>query len=476
MASAWQPHLGTNCFDVTCETQSKYVIISHSNFPVNPYLKILAHFKQTHPAPPFDNQTMNAAALALKRKYIPLCASNALSLRKCARLTGLTVQSVCRLKKRYQQSGDAIFTHGNKGRKPKNKRLDFPAVVRFYKENFCRKNELPSPFAVACEWYNKLVGKISYTSFSLAMKSAGIVSPKARIPIREKKKHLPRKERPQEGELIQIDGSRHDWLMCGRKTVIHGAIDDATHKVLSLYMCENECLLGYNEMLRQTLEKHGVPREIYSDRSSVFFVSRDKNHRVTIDEQLSGIDKGKTQWQVQCEALNIHLIAALSPEAKGRIERLWQTLQWRLPFVFRFLGITTIKAANDYLKTYVDEFNAQFAVDPQEFTPAWKPLPHNTDLDFLLACKAVKKTNSRGIFIYHGERFHLVSPRAACVEITVCLSERQGLFALQNGTRREIELVDPLCDCVSDAMPLVEKDLITRYFLTDQHEFSHRVN
>lgn len=415
---------------------------------------------------------MNAAALALKRKYIPLCASNALSLRKCARLTGLTVQSVCRLKKRYQQSGDAIFIHGNKGRKPKNKRLDFAAIALFYKENFAG-----SPFAVACEWYKKTVGKISYTSFSLAMKLAGIVSPKAHIPIREKKKHLPRKERPQEGELIQIDGSRHDWLMTGHKTVIHGAIDDATHKILALYMCENECLLGYNEMLRRLLEKHGVPREIYSDRSSVFFISRDDRRRVTIAEQLAGVDKNKTQWQVQCEALGIHLIAALSPEAKGRVERLWQTLQGRLPFVFRYLHITTIKAANEFLATFADEFNAQFAVEPQNPVPAWRPPPADdgADLDLLLSCKAVKKTNAHGIFIYHGERFRLVSPRAACVQITLCLSERQGLFALQGDVRRRVELVDPLCDCISDAMPLVEKDLITRYFLTDQHEFSHRV-
>ena len=141
------------------------------------------------------------------------------------------------------------------------------------------------------------------------------------------------------------------------KTVIHGLIDDATHKPTALYMCENECLLGYQEALRRTYEKYnGLPEAVYSDRSSIFCVTKENLEKVTIQEQLAGIDKSETQWQKMCDELDIKCIFALSPEAKGRIERLWETLQGRLPYIFRFLGINTIEAANEFLSTYIDIF------------------------------------------------------------------------------------------------------------------------
>ena len=118
----------------------------------------------------------------------------------------------------------------------------------------------------------------SYTTVYNALSSAGIVSPRARIPVREKKKHLPRDERPNEGDLVQVDGSRHDWFLNGHRLTLHGAIDDATHEIVGLYFCENECLLGYNEIMKQiAARKGGFPRAIYYDRSSIFFTS---NRRV----------------------------------------------------------------------------------------------------------------------------------------------------------------------------------------------------
>ena len=102
----------------------------------------------------------------------------------------------------------------------------------------------------------------SYTTVYNALSSAGIVSPRARIPVREKKKHLPRDERPNEGDLVQVDGSRHDWFLNGHRLTLHGAIDDATHETVGLYFCENECLLGYNEIMKQIAARKGVFLEL----------------------------------------------------------------------------------------------------------------------------------------------------------------------------------------------------------------------
>lgn len=279
--------------------------------------------------------------------------------------------------------------------------------------------------------------------------------------------HLPRKERPNEGDLIQIDGARRDWLMNGRKITLHGAIDDATHKVVALYFCENECLLGYYQLLWQVFNRTGgmLPRAIYSDRSSCFFVNRG----ATLEEQLAGAEKSETQWQKTCGELGIELIAAYSPQAKGRIERLWQTLQGRLPFIFRFLKIDTIERANAFLSDFIDGFNARFAVPPQDSALHWKAPPHCADFDFLFSVRTEKKTRASGSFVYHGYKFNLLSARSSCVRFTLCLSENYGLRAYRNGKYYDVELAEPMCDCVGDPMPAVEKDLIYRYFYADGH-------
>lgn len=405
-----------------------------------------------------ERQSMNYELQKLKMRYIPLCAAGSLSVRKCAKLTGLAPFSVSRLKKRYKQYGASIFIHGNTGRAPANKKYNKNDIVDFYNKNFSG-----APFAVVADYYPQ---GGSYSTIYTALDSAGIMSPKAHKPIREKKLHLPRSERPNEGDLVQIDGSLHDWFMNGHKITLHGAIDDATHKVVALYFCENECLLGYYELLKEILKNTGgLPRAIYSDRSEIFFVTRG----ATLEEQLAGAEKSTTQWQKTCAQLQIELIAAYSPQAKGRIERLWQTLQGRLPYIFRFLGINTIAAANAFLNDFIIGLNARFAVPAQDSARHWNAPPAGVDFDFLFSVKAEKKTRADGTFIYHGYKFRVLSNRAACVRFTFCLSESFGLKCFLNGHYYDVELCEPLCDVVGDSMPIVEKELIYRYFYADKH-------
>ena len=383
--------------------------------------------------------------------------------RECARRCKIQPVSAWRLKNRYLQLGDGAFIHGNKGQTPKNKIYDYAKIAKDYKKF---EGTPFMSFRDNCADYLGYSVVPSYTTVYNALSSHGVISPLARIPVREKKKHLPRTERENEGDMVQIDGSRHDWFLNGKKITLHGAIDDATHKIVALYFCENECLLGYYELLKQIVDRTGgTPSAVYSDRSQIFFTSRG----ATLEEQLAGAEKSNTQWQKTCKELQIELIAAYSPEAKGRIERLWQTLQGRLPYIFRFLKINTIKDANEFLAGFIDGFNARFAVPAQDVALHWKEKPSSADFDFLFSVRTEKKTKADGSFIYHGYKFRLLSKHSACVRFTLCLSERYGIKGFMNGKYYNIELCEPICDVVGDPMPSVEKDLIYRYLLADKH-------
>lgn len=444
-------------------------IIDCSKSIYNKYLRLrkIAYFPDVlkFPCGVSDCQTMNYELQKLKMQYIPMFARGEITERECARLIGIQPVSVWRLKMRYLQFGDAIWIHGNTGRKPKNKKYDWAQIAADYK----LFDGTPfMSFRDDCADYLHYSALPSYTTFYTALSSAGIVSPRARIPVREKKKHLPRDERPNEGDLIQIDASLHDWFMNGHKVTLHGAIDDATHKIVALYFCVNECLLGYYQLLWQIFIRTGglLPCAIYSDRAQCFFTTRG----ATLEEQLGGAEKSETQWQKTCNELKIELIAAYSPQAKGRIERLWQTLQGRLPYIFRFLGIDTVEAANAFLADFIDGFNARFAVPAQNEELHWKAPPAaDVDFDYLFSVRAEKKTHADGHFIYHGYAFNLIAKRAACVRFTLCLSESFGLRAYMDGRYYDVELAEPITDCVSDQMPIVEKELIYRYFYADSH-------
>jgi hypothetical protein len=139
---------------------------------------------------------------------------------------------------------------------------------------------------------------------------------------------------------------------------LHGFIDGATGKIIAVYMAKNECLMGYLELLRQTLSDYGLPIDIYADKAGIFFVNTKKQTNWTVDESLTGHPLTKTQFGVIVDKLGIGLISTHTPQAKGRIERLWGTLQDRLP-VCALNGITTMAKANAALPRFIAEYNAK---------------------------------------------------------------------------------------------------------------------
>jgi transposase len=183
------------------------------------------------------------------------------------------------------------------------------------------------------------------------------------------------------GALVLIDGSPFDWLGTGTPRLLLGAIDDATSTVLALHLHPAEDLHGYLTLLQRLAERHGLPVTLYGDRLGVFV--RNDAHW-SLEEELQGAQH-PTQFGQVLRDLGIGYIAAHSPQAKGRVERLWATLQDRLVAELRLHAIQTLAAAEAFLPTYLADHNRRFAQAPAEPVAAWRRPPR--DLAERLSCR-----------------------------------------------------------------------------------------
>lgn len=217
---------------------------------------------------------------------------------------------------------------------------------------------------------------LSYSALLSILKCAGFVSPKKKK-IRHRTHRRKRKAHP--GQLIQIDATPYEWFGGNTKYSLHGANDDATGKVTGLFLTQNECLYGYLKTLRQCCVDFGVPQTVYSDNHTIF--RSPKTGKLTVDELIAGKTVHLTQFGRSMHELGIDLIFAKTPQAKGRIERLWVTLQSRLPVELAKRGIKTITEANRFLEEeYRELFNQRFSVEP-EAESIFVALTKETDID-----------------------------------------------------------------------------------------------
>lgn len=325
---------------------------------------------------------------------------------EAAEAMGLSKRQVIRLKGEFKKQGVDALVHKNIGRAPihafseeqRQKIIDLKNTKIFEKANFCHFREI-----LAREKYDI---HISYSSLHSILTSAGIKSPKTR---RQAKNHRRRKRKAREGLMLQTDASPFDWLNDGQEYSIHGAIDDATGKVVALYMCKEECLQGYFEVMRTVITGNGIPVSLYADRHTIFISPKDG--KLSIEEQLEGVVVNDTQFGRALKQLGITLIKARSAQAKGRVERLWETLQSRLPIEFALNDITTIDAANIFLSGYIEEYNTQFAVVAEDSEKAYRELSPALNLDNIL-CNVVKRTfDNGGVFSFYNRTFKIVADK-----------------------------------------------------------------
>jgi len=355
--------------------------------------------------------------------------------KQAAELLDLSVRQIQRMKAKASANGVMSILHKNRGRKPANS-LDpevAEAICRIYQTelpgyNFCHAADV---FAEDKDIF------VSVSTVSRYLKADGIRSPKAK---RRPKRHRSRDAREREGEMIQMDASSFDWLGSGSYLHLHGAVDDATGRIMALHFEKEETLEGYCELMFQMNKDGHLPREIYTDGRTVFVYDSKKKKKLTIAEELAGKIESQPHFARALRELNILLIIARSAQAKGGIERLWGTLQDRLTKDMKRKGISSIEQANDFLKQYIPYYNRKFAVQAASPEKAYLPKHDMFALQLIFAKHKTRKLDSGLSFSFEGQKYRLPLyvdkqkvPASPHDTVTVATSKRIGIQVLFKG-------------------------------------------
>lgn len=284
-----------------------------------------------------------------------------------------------RLKKAAME-GIKGLVHGNQKRSPSNKTDEAvrDRVIALSEGKYRSFNDTHFTEMLASEEGITL----SRETVRRILRGAGI-RPKRRRRVRQHHKRRPRK--PAEGMMMLWDGSPHSWFGKDHAPCcLMAAIDDATGKALALRFVPHESSHAYLSLLSCVLNRYGIPASVYQDRHSA--LKRNDNFW-SISEQLAG-RQDPTQVGAVLEGLGIQQIFALTPQAKGRVERQFGTLQDRLVAMLEFKGITEIGAANEYIeREFLDYFNCRFAVAPEESMSAWRKVGKGLDLERIVSLR-----------------------------------------------------------------------------------------
>lgn len=304
-----------------------------------------------------------------------------LSIKDFAPLIGKSYRQAQRIVDRIRKNDFLGALHGNKGKIPWNKKPNaFESEIiqllktRYEGFNLTHFREM----LLECEGI-----EVKKTTLEKWARKHCLT----KFPRRTRKSaHKPRPRLPQEGVLVQFDGSKHPWFG-GTNSVLIAAIDDATGKILYAEFFEGETSMNGLKVLKKVIETHGIPEAFYFDQAGIYG---------KIDRDWS------SQIARALEGVNCRLIVASSPQAKGRVERLFRTLQDRLIAILNFLGLDTIERANQYLHDiYIDDFNQRFAVEAEDPNKAYCPNVFG-DLDLMFCHKVQRKVGVGNVFSWKG--------------------------------------------------------------------------
>lgn len=335
---------------------------------------------------------------------------------------GCTIRNINLLIKKYKEEGKAGFSHKNKSRKPKR---TIPESIRKEIILLYEKKYYDYNWKHFCEKLNEIEKiEISYCPLHNILRQAGYISRlafkrtrRAKAKELEEKKKLtetdktiiqndllldrvdshPRKPRSKYfGELIQMDASGMIWfddVFC----TLHLAVDDSTGTVVGAYFTPQETLLGYYTVLYQVLINYGIPNKFLTDKRTVFIYQHKNNPDVENDTY--------TQFGYACKQLGIQIETSSIPQAKGRIERLNGTFQRRLPQELRTAKIHTLEQANQFLKSYLKEFNRRFALHHNHTTSVFEDKPSIDIINRTLAILTPRKFDSGSSIKYKGNYY-----------------------------------------------------------------------
>ena len=350
----------------------------------------------------------------------------------------------------------AAFIHGNRGRKPAHtlsnhlKQLILDLYLGKYSDcnltHFCELLRMHENISVSVSTVNSI------------LKSAHILSPKAhRSTKKNLKKQLkqlqqnssstsektqlqsaildldeahPRRPRSTyAGELLQMDASVHLWFG-DSKTHLHIAVDDATGNIVGAYFDYQETLNGYYHVLHQVLTNYGIPYEFFTDNRTVFEYKKKAQPSVEKDTF--------TQFSYACKQLGINIKTSSVPQAKGRVERMFNTLQSRLPIELRLAGVSSIEEANEFLISYLQKFNQQFALPIDSIKSVFDLQPKMEQINLTLAVLSTRKVDNGSCLKYNKQYYLPINSQGNAVyyrkgtEVMVIKAFDNSLYASIN--------------------------------------------
>lgn len=318
---------------------------------------------------------------------------------QAADFLGLSMRQVYRLKKRVLEEGEKGLIHKNRGRKPAHALSDAQRqhILELHQsERYKNCNDVH--FAELLAQYEGI--EVSPSTVRRIRQEAKIKPKRKR---RSPKVHRPRERKAQFGMLVQIDGSPHRWLEeRAPEMSLLAAVDDATGAILGAVFRPQEDAEGYFRLIKQMVEKYGIPMSVYSDRHRIF---QSPKETPTIEQELAGGSPRFTQFGQALSDLGVDHIKAQTPQAKGRIERLFQTLQDRWVTELRIRGIRTLEEANRILPQLIREHNRRFAVKPKETSCAFVPLGRGQSLDDLLCFRERRTIGPGETIAFHNKTY-----------------------------------------------------------------------
>ena len=337
-----------------------------------------------------------------------------------------TVRHINRMIKGYKQYGKSFFIHGNRGRRPINAFADDTKqlIIDLYRTKYADANmihfsELLSKYENA-HISPSCVRNILFGEYILSPKAKRATKRKFTAHLKELKKSIKSKKEVEKitnaivniedahprrprcantGEMIQMDASLNPWFG-SEKSQLHIGVDDATGAKVGAYFDSQETLKGYYHVLNHILTDYGIPYMLFTDRRTVFEYKK-KNTTAAEEDTF-------TQFSYACKQLGIEIKTSSVPQAKGRVERMFQTLQSRLPIELRLAGVTTIEQANEFLNSYIKEFNAQFALPINSINSVFEKQPDYEKINRTLAILTSRQVDNGHCIKFRNAYYKLV--------------------------------------------------------------------
>lgn len=383
-------------------------------------------------------QDNSIARLRDKKVVIKEYIDGRITRKQASNKLGLSKSYISVLKNRYLALGDKAFEHGNSG-KVSTRKVDKSiedTIIELYENSYNGWN-----FTHFYEWILDsgelracTMGKpLAMRTVSRILARNGFRSPKAnKVRKKDKSIHPRRDRKTHAGEMVQLDASIHDWFDTGAKYALHIAIDDASSNILAGHFAKAETTEAYFTLVRDIFvnPNYGVPSLFYTDNRTSFTFNGDKNVS----------KRAKVHFKQACNRLGIDIITTSIPEAKGRVERCFNTLQDRLVNEMSVLGIKTLLEANKYLKeVFIPRHNQKYGVEPRSPNSYFRPLTSSelANLDVILAVRHTRYILKGNVVSYKNCQW---LPTDSSTNQLKLIPEGEAVFIADNG-KKEPKLI-----------------------------------